>query len=534
MNEKIITFSKKYSKILVILIFLFLYLFGIVHLKNVGVNYDEIDEKTILKMNDYAIQKIIDSDSDVVQYYESQEIIPIYESVERDHGIAMYYPFIPFLNLDKISNHTLSFAWHFYTFNLYFIGIIFFYFLIKELWKSRKLALLLTLMLFFTPRILGDSLYNNKDGTLLALTIVQMYFGLRFIKNKNFKEGIGFGLASAFACNLKISGFFTFGLIGIFYLMDLTKNKQWTKSHFLVGLVSILICFGVFIVITPAIWAGGFHLIDYFSWSLQNSVRFSRNWGRVYFEHELFEHGTNPLPWYYLPKIMFLTLPIYILILFSVSLILIFKKFKKNVRKEPFLLLSTFLLFFPIVVACVSNPNIYNGWRHFYFLYIPFLIIISYGLHILMESKYKKSLFLSILLFVFTNIIGIVKNDSYSSVYYNVLAINAGENYEMDYYGVTATKALKELSDRVSDTLYVYGFRAWALELNYMFMERVYQDKIVIIKDEEELNALIENGIRPYYFHSETYDHKTREKVKDKEKVYDIKAFGNIIASIYK
>ena len=231
MNEKIITFSKKYSKILVILIFLFLYLFGIVHLKNVGVNYDEIDEKTILKMNDYSLQKIIDSDSDVVQYYESQEIIPIYESVERDHGIALYYPFIPFLNLDKISNHTLSFAWHFYTFTLYFIGIIFFYFLIKELWKSRKLALLLTLMLFFTPRIFGDSLYNNKDGTLLALTIVQMYFGFRFIKNKNFKEGIGFGLASAFACNLKISGFFTFGLIGIFYLMRSEEHTSELQSQ---------------------------------------------------------------------------------------------------------------------------------------------------------------------------------------------------------------------------------------------------------------------------------------------------------------
>ncbi len=534
MNEKIIEFSKKYSKILIVLFFLFLYLFGLFHLKNVGINYDEIDEKKILKMNDYAIQKVINSEGDVVKYYDSQNLMPIYDSVERDHGIAMYYPFIPFLNLDKISNHTLSFAWHFYTFTLYFIGIIFFYCLIKELWHSKKLALLLTLMLFFTPRLFGDSLYNNKDGILLGLTIVQLYYGFRFIKNKTFKEGIGLGVASAFACNLKISGFFTFGLIGLFYLMDLTKNRQWTKKHFLVGLLSILICFGLFIIITPAIWANGLHLIDYFSWSLQNSVRFSRNWGRVYFEHELFEHGTHPLPWYYLPKIICLTLPIYILVLFITSLILKFNNYRKNKGKEPFLLLALILLFFPIFVACVSNPNIYNGWRHFYFLYVPFLIIISYGLHILMNSKYKKSFFLGVLFFVFINMIGIIKNDTYSSVYYNVLARNAGENYEMDYYGVTATKALKELSDRESTPLYVYGFRAWALELNYMFMEKVYQDKIVIIKDDEELKTLIEKGIKPYYFHSETYDHGTKERVENKEKVYDIKAFGHIIASIYK
>ena len=53
--EKVKLFIQKNHKICLIIFFLFLYIFGITHLKNVGINYDEGTEQSILKMNDYAI-----------------------------------------------------------------------------------------------------------------------------------------------------------------------------------------------------------------------------------------------------------------------------------------------------------------------------------------------------------------------------------------------------------------------------------------------------------------------------------------------
>lgn len=533
MKSKITGLLNKNYKIFLLLFFLLLYLFGISHLRNVGINYDEGTEQSILKMNDYALQKFFNPEGDAVKYYEKTDLVPIYNSVEKDHGIAMYYPFIPFLNLDKISPHTLSFAWHFYTFTLSFVGIIFFYLLIKELWNNRFLGILLTLMFFFTPRIFGDSLYNNKDSILLALSSAQLYFGLRFIRKKNYPSAVFLGVASALACNLKITGFFTFGFIGIFYLIDLTKNKLWNKKNFLVGLYSILICLGLFILITPAIWTNGFHLIDYFSWCLQNSVRFSRNWGRVYFEGQLFEHDTHPLPWYYLPKIMFLTLPIYISVLFIISLVKKVLDVKNKKEIERFVLLVLLLFLIPIFVACVSNPNIYNGWRHFYFLYVSMLVFISYGVKWLLETKYRKVVIVILLFFIGANALGMHIYDTYSSAYYNALAFDAGENYEMDYYGVTATKGLKEFSEQYKEKIYIYNLNAWAVEVNHYYLEQKYKDKIVMIKNEEELKAVLEEGIKPYYYHCHSYDQQSYKWIEDKKGVYDIKAFGHVIASIY-
>lgn len=532
--EKVKLFIQKNHKICLIIFFLFLYIFGITHLKNVGINYDEGTEQSILKMNDYAIHKFFNPDGDVVKYYENTDLVPIYDSVEKDHGIAMYYPFISLLNLDKISPHTLSYAWHFYTFTLYFIGIIFFYLLIKEFWNNRFLGILLTLMFFFTPRIFGDSLYNNKDSILLAISSVQLFFGLRFIRKKNYSSALFLGVASALAGNLKITGFFTFALIGIFYLVDLTKNKLWNKKNFMIGFVSVLACLALFILITPAIWTNGFHLIDYFSWCLQNSVRFSRNWGRVYFEGQLFEHDTNPLPWYYLPKIIFLTLPIYISVLFIISLVKKVLDVNNKKKIDQFILLVFLLFIIPIFVACVSNPNIYNGWRHFYFLYVFMLVFISYGVKWLLETKYRKVIVGILLVCIGINAVGILIYDTYSSAYYNVLTFKAGENYEMDYYGVTATKGLKEFSDMHSEVIYVYNLNAWAVEVNHYYLEQKYKDKIVMIKNEEELKEVLEQGIKPYYYHCHSYDQQSYKWIENKEKVYDIKAFGNIIASIYK
>ena len=172
---------KKHQKGRTILLFLLLFFFGLSFLKEVGVNYDEKAEQNILKMNILEYANFLKPQSDLVKFYKEEGIVPIYQSVEKDHGISPYYLFAPFLALNKVSEHTLSFAWHMYTYILFFIGVIFCYKLIKELWNSKPVALLTTLIYFLTPRIFADGLYNNKDCILITFVFMMLYYGMLFL-----------------------------------------------------------------------------------------------------------------------------------------------------------------------------------------------------------------------------------------------------------------------------------------------------------------------------------------------------------------
>ena len=538
--EKIKNEIEKHNRILIIFMFIACYLFGLSFLGSVGVNYDEKAEQNILKMNVLEYAQVFAKDSDLVAFYKEQGIVPIYQSVEKDHGISPYYLFTPLLALDKISEHTLSFAWHFYTYTLCFIGIVFCYLIVLELWNSKKVAAFSSLILFLTPRIFADGLYNNKDCVLLSLSIMCLYFGIRFIKNKSVRSALAFGTISAIACNVKVSGGFLFAMVGIFYLIELTKNKSWSKKTFGVGAIAVLSCILLYLILTPAIWAEGFHLFDFFKWSLQNSVSFARNYGYVWFENTLYEHWTNPLPWYYLPKIMFLTLPLFISILFILGLSFCIKNVikKENKKENFFCLLCASIFLIPIFIALVSNPNIYNGWRHFYFLYGPMIILVSYAILIMFKNKkLSKMAYGFVIICLFGNLIGILKNGVSSSFYYNVVANNPSVNYEMDYYGVAATTVLQDLAKTEEDPVYLYAFESWALNYNYEALKNTYKEKIVLLKTKEELESALQEGVKPYYYYAHDYDKEENVAayfVQDKELLKEYKTFNHTYATIYK
>ena len=54
------------------------------------------------------------------------------------------------------------------------------------------------------------------------------------------------------------------------------------------------------------------------------------------------------------------------------------------------MLLCSLLWLLPLGAAVLAHATVYNGWRHFYFLYGPMLVLAAYGLHglyRLMEGK---------------------------------------------------------------------------------------------------------------------------------------------------
>ena len=103
------------------------------------------------------------------------------------------------------------------------------------------------------------------------------------------------------------------------------------------------------------------------------------------------------------------------------------------------------IIFFYIIL---SNTDLYNGWRHLYFLHFFISYIACIGLYnILLVFKKIKFLFFIILFFISLNFIQIYKFHPYQGSFFNILAFNK-DGYEVDYWGLAGVKFLKKLIDK--------------------------------------------------------------------------------------
>ena len=446
---KILSFIKKHGMFFEILLIIFLFIFGLFFLVNLNSNFDEVTEQNILKRNVKDYVELIGRD-DLANYFNERGIPSISVDIERDHGIAPYYLFTPALLLSEYFPHFISLLWKLYTYCIFFASAIFLLLLIKYLFKNKTLAYLSSLLYLLSPRIFIDGMHNNKDIVLMSLIIIMIYFFFRLVKENKLRYVFLFSIFAALVCNVKIIGiFFTF-VLGIAYFIYLYFGKKLNKKNIIYGILTVAITFMLFVVFTPAIWGTGkFLIIDYVKYCLDNSVNF-RAIPSVLFEGQIYANDINPLPWYYLPKMICITLPIIIPVLFIFSLIVFIINFikKKIINKDiKYLICAVFAMFIvPFLIAVLKHPNIYNGWRHFYFLYAFIMIISCYGLSYLLDNiKTKKIIIIFVVLTLSTNIFCIIKNGVANTAYYNILVgtKDISEKYELDYYNVTTLEAIK-------------------------------------------------------------------------------------------
>ena len=265
------TMTEQKKRYTILGIFVAMFLFGAFFLRETGVYFDENQEERILYMNILQYGETLRIPKLTNWFQWKEEYHPICVEADKDHGSAPYY--LCGLLLMKLDQHPdvvrlQSEVWHAYTYALFFLGVIYMYRLLWELFRDRRTALLGTLMLFLTPRIFADGLYNNKDSVLMSLIIVMLFYGIRFLERKDFKNACLLGICAGFCGNLKISGIYVFAMIGGFYLLILTKEKKWSGKTFFVGLTAAVVGFLSYLALTPAIWGQGFHLWEFLLWNL--------------------------------------------------------------------------------------------------------------------------------------------------------------------------------------------------------------------------------------------------------------------------
>lgn len=446
---------KKLANAVVALLFVVLTVIGLTTCDDYGVPCDEDWEQQTLRenMHEYAVQ-LWGEDSEQAQQYKKRGIERISQSTERDHGQSAYYAFAPLL--DRLEPHKLTQAWHVYTWLWFMAGVWALYAFARETGLGRFSATLGAMLLYLCPRFFAEGHYNNKDMVLLSLVLCTLWLGVRFLKKPGVLRGILFSLAGAMAANTKIVGAFAWGVFGLCAVVLITASRRWNRRMALTAVTTILAFALFYTLLTPAVWAGP---LDYLKYLLENASGFTRWTGVVLFRDQVIDQQVQPLPRYYLIWMMAVTLPLYVLPLAGMgqlyTLARIWKQ-KKQALADPVTLAlaaASLCWLIPLAAAVLMRPTLYNGWRHFYFIFAGLAVLGAHGIRSCIRiARYcggdcgMHGVFVAalVLFYAWTGM-DIARNHPYQYAYYNRLGHEQAETMELDYWYVSSANAMQQL-----------------------------------------------------------------------------------------
>ncbi|MDD5873531.1 MAG: glycosyltransferase family 39 protein [Clostridia bacterium] len=527
----------KKEKLIAVIVLVVMTAAGLAVTDGYGVPLDEELELNILSSNvrEYALH--VPGRLGAKLQNATAGIEPISESDEKDHGISAYYAYVPIqLVLGKTQYKTLAF--HMYTFVIFIMGVLALYGIVHMYTDSVWMSLFGALMLYLSPRMFGEGHYNNKDMVAMAFVLITMYFGIRMIREKKYRYAVAFALAAAIATNTKIIGAWFYGIIGPVYLVILIVTGELKKRNIGVGLAAIAAYVIFYVILTPAMWSDPAGFIEYI---VKYANNFERWDNRLLFEGTVYRYSVNPPPAYYLPKMILITTPLYVLILTGIGAVMTVYNAAKSRFKDRMAAasaLNLILWVFPIVFAVVGRTRIYNGWRHFYFVYGPMIITASYGAwQLFMNSKRVVSYSCRVcaVAAVVITALGIVANNPHEFAYFNILAgSDVEERYEMDYWLVSTKEALMRLYEQQydgSDNIRIAAVGTLGYNSIWKVTSTLPQNIAeVFVPGSEEESA-------QYYFYnpySLLLDEKAKLYIADREKAVVIRAYGREISCFYK
>ena len=412
-------------------------------------SYDELAEQGILlsNMKEYALA--LEKAGLSSEYWLELDVLPISQSVEKDHGISGYYLYgllFPLLEEHETIRHTL---WSVVTWLWFMLGVWSLYAMARQLGMSPLLSMLAALVLWLSPRFFADGHLNNKDVVVLSLMLATLWRGLCLLQKPCVGNALAFSLVGAMAVNTKIVAVVAWGLIVICLLLQTLLQKRW-KDLWLAtaAAASFALCYAA---LTPAMWADPAGFLPYL---LSNAAAFARWSGRIFFRGASFQIPENPLPVYYLAYMMLVTIPPYVFVLWLIGQLSVLCDF---FRKPVAFMQNPRSLLLAAATGCwvagmgafvVLRPLVYNGWRHFYFTFAGGVVLAGYGIHVLWNwcrkhRKLKTAVACVLALCFASTAVGMILNHPNQSSYYNVLA--SRQTMETDYWNTSGTHALKRL-----------------------------------------------------------------------------------------
>ncbi len=333
-----------------------------------------------------------------------------------------------------------------------FIGLLFTGLLARKA-GSWRTAVIVLLILLFTPAFWGHAANNQKDMPFMAFYIASLFYIVRLIQDlpkPRIKTILMAGITIGILFSIRAGGLIAFGLLllfaGVKFLLtlkdkDLSFGKRFIK-YASFTLIPLALAYFIGVIFWPAAIEDPFnHPLA----ALRNFEKFS-----LVHIYEVFEgerYYMKDYPWYYALKMMWLTLPL--VVLGGLGIFAGIFYFKRKAYKLPVVLMTGFALVFPIAYIIYRDSALYNSWRHVLFVLPSTLILAGIGWDALLSLKnnmirYAVSGVLAITLLLPGT--WMIKNHPYQYLYYNEIAggvAGAYGNYELDYWCQTPREALR-------------------------------------------------------------------------------------------
>ena len=411
---------------------------GLLVYRNYGIAWDEPEQRLIGATSyDYAV-------------HGNKELLTF---KDKEYGAGFEVPLILLeRHLFLTDSREIYLMRHLVTHLFFLVSMFCGYVLFYRLFKDQVIACLGYLMLTFSPPIYAHSFFNTKDIPFLAMMVICfMIAQLAFEKNRWWGYLL-LGIVVGYSTSIRVMGIMVAVLVLAFLLIDLvTAIIARKKPH--KGLANIFL------------FAVGFCVMLYVSWPYlwaNPIVNFSVAYDKM--SHYVFYAGvlingkyvlSHDLPNSYFITYFLITNPELWLALGAAGICLLLTdmirkplSFLKNGIDRNFLLYwACFLV--PIFAIIYLHAVIYDGWRHLYFVYPAFVLLVLYLIHRIAKGRYRQAVYGScIVQFAFLGYF-MIKNHPVEQAYFNSLVSHKKEylrkNYEFDYWGVSYKLALEYL-----------------------------------------------------------------------------------------
>ncbi len=332
--------------------------------------------------------------------------------------------------------------------------------LFASLVAGQRAGIITLVIMFLSPRFVGDSLMNPKDIPFAAgyiMAIYNMVAVLDRMPNPRRWNLVGLVLGLGIALGIRAGGLLSFGIFGMFAgLHFLLKNgglrafsnAQNLKKYALVTLGVAASGYLFAMLFWPyalqAPFKNPFIALSKFS-ELEVKIR-------VLFE------GVNMMsdktPWNYALKWIGYTIPLAALVGFVGGLILLPRMLR---RLNPlWVLLAFFAAIFPVFYVVYKNSVIHDGWRHLTFAYPAMVVCAALFWNELLkffsEKKYAQwAVFGAVGLLCADAAAFVAANPKMPYVYFNpIVGGTAGAygKFETDYWGISTRQGIEWLESQ--------------------------------------------------------------------------------------
>ena len=293
------------------------------------------------------------------------------------HTVYSAIEYIFFSTSDKF---TVFLFRHYLNIGMSCLMFIIFYKILR-LRFNKVLSALGMLMLIISPKIFSDFYFSPNDIWALFSASLITYFSLYFFKKDKNKYLYFLAIALALGMNTRLILVYLYGIFILLYLLKINFVISFQTIKKI--LLQFLIFTSTLYIISPEAWLDLSSIFHTFLHQLSfPSDPF------VYFMGEY--KRSSDLPFYYIFLWIFISTPTFYLISFFVGLVIFIKKMYGDLFTKKILMhLYIFIFSYPCFAVIIFKPNLFNGWRHFYFLYLAIIYFSIYSFDFLSFIKTK-------------------------------------------------------------------------------------------------------------------------------------------------